>query len=322
MVFFPGGNPWQISEWRELEVPEAQSSMLIELMGSDSSRYPQLGDLIDPQGKIWVRSGLKGTFSDMFNFPTQNMLSSLNPTVAVLQHHSASLVPNFPFDGVLPKGKWKYRIYSQESDQTSQVQVSVHFHSETSRTYSPKLTFEFYFEQGSAWSESDLEYLFDATRRDFEKVGVYLEKHFTQMIKLGVTDEVTVTPDKVTKLLKTKGHLTKNKDPKVVRVYFLSELQGIGQSVNGFSCLPGMISQSHDCLVTLFRKDLIHPQATLAQMGKVLTHEIGHYLGLLHTEGQKDNVMAQGLLNDRVYFSPSQIRILLKNPLLYRANVE
>lgn len=326
-------NSHGISPWITFEIKEDLSAFLLEVFGGTSTKY-QVTDLIGPNGKVYVYSGANAHFQfHGYEQPILHNESSANRSLSVINKYGALLVPNFYSTELLPKGEWKVRLFSFQFDQDDVVKLRVvpsKAHKKERMVY-----IHMGIEKGSYWDqkESFVKEMIASAKNSYAEHNIELSftiNYFENPLEVfdGSEDIVSIIKQK-----KLKKILSGPKPS--VKFLLLGKMKDQNKPINGISCLPGLYTAS-DCFAAMFADAAEAYAVTASQAGKILAHELGHHLGLFHTQDVYSmfintifdpftdtpqevtgmNMMDPGIHNGIPTFSEQQIHTLRKHPLV------
>jgi hypothetical protein len=324
-VYLENGN-W-VSEWMEVEVPSEVKSLHFLLQGSNNSLM-QISDVIDPNGFVWTSSGVeKGKKLTVYHQPILSNALSLNRSEAVVPGAGSLLLPNQLQHTNIPEGIWHVRAYLHKEPEKKSVKLFL----QTKKEISPgAVGVRVWVSENSFWGRNPqrVAKILQEVAKVYQEVGLNFE----------IEDPLIVNaPDKIPMdLPKDLAAIAlKLNDPQKINLYFMPEMELQSKPVNGLACIGGPIGQevAHPCSAAVFAGK--NPEAiTLDQQIKIVLHELGHYLGLHHTQdtgyhGIKvvhdsfedtpkeitgTNLMDPGIHKVNPKFSPMQKQMLLFHP--------
>lgn len=321
-----------ITDWQTFELKKPTPSLLIEVTGNNETTY-QITDLISPNGEVFVNSNINSNKVTGYEFPHASNEKSKNRSLSVINKFSALLVPNFFTKDSMPAGKWKYRVLGSNFFENDSVKINIIVKNTISSTQ--KMDIRLIIEEKSFWSQnpSYLQKMVETVQAVYNKYNIHLR---IKMETLYSDKHNYNAPVDVIQLMEDKN-LTLNTPPSVVKILLLGKMMYQDKPINGLSCLSGLVSQSH-CFAALFADPLIAHTITPEQAGKVLSHELGHHLGLFHTHEKESyfkglfdpfsdtndevlgkNIMDQGIHNEDPQFSAQQVYVLKLHPLVLDA---
>jgi hypothetical protein len=321
-----------LSQWQNLEINEPLEAFLFEVEGLNETLY-QITDLIAPNGQVYVKSNLNDSRPSGYEIPQLRNEISKNRSLSVINKFSALLVPNFYTEEKIPLGTWKYRVLSNAFFEADEVKVKVI----PSRTRADKRTLRvrIIIDQESYWAENEayLRDMFISAQKLYSDIGVNL---VLQVEPLAHSLPVYDPPNDVAlQIVEKYFRDSSNALDGQINFLLLGKMTMQSKPINGISCLSGTYTNSN-CFAAMFADPILAHTITPVQAGKILAHELGHYLGLFHTvdknymfvgvlhdpfsdtssEAQGDNIMDPGIHKSVPVFSRQQISVLKKHPIL------
>lgn len=321
--------PYWVSAWTEFSLPENTASFQINAFGSPET-FLQVTDLIDPKGRIYTQSDSGKTLSAYSQPILRNVLSPQR-TLAVIKGMSSTLVPNNPRWGSPAAGVWKFRTLSHYQPLAKKIHVEIVIKTQE-ELQKNKLKIAIWYAPTGYWSRhpEQIPQIFEAARASLEEAGLALEKVAVASLKESIMEPMVLPTDMV-----AVAGIYNRAD--VLNVYLMPSMQYQNKPVNGLACIGGPINlkNKHACFVSMYaddRADLI----SIASKGKILAHEIGHYLGLFHTrddgyhgirhvyDSLEDtseqvlgtNMMDPGIHDETPHFSWEQKKMVRLSPIL------
>lgn len=310
-----------LSPWLEIEIGNETQSFVIGLE-SENPQYLYVADLIDPNGKVYIKSNHLEPSAQRLPPHLYASLNSPNRITMTTKGLGSALIPNGPESKIVP-GVWKMRLAAQAPVQTISYTVFEALQSQTLKTLQLPLfipaTMPLIDVQGLVLA---LEELFAQHTMAIELQIHRSKPHTTLPLQL---DEWVMQ--------------LQNSSSTQARLHLLENDQlAYQKSIQGFAgCLPvfnTQITQRH-CALAVVINPLNPP--SFEQKLKVLTHEIGHFLGLYHLvddyypfgrlrstlvdhQGQTQlNIMHETseFFGDLI-FSDKQVEVMKRHPLFYQ----
>lgn len=320
-----------VSEWRTVELPAGLASFQIIVQGSADSLV-QVTDLIAPDGTRFVRSTTGD--SDVLNAWSEPVLTNvISPerSEGVMNGTGSLIVPNSPSLPALQAGTWRFRSHSRR--EPARKSVSFSFIGKL-KTEAPRKTIPLHVwvAPGSYWTADDhrVEKLIEQARKVYARYDLHLELKAIDLLDHAIANPLHL-PDDVTAIAMVKNDL------QAINAYLLPKMEFQTKPINGLACLGGPVgfARPHACFVSMYAAEKAD-EVTLEQQGKILVHEIGHYLGLFHTQDQGyyhlgtiydplddtpeeitgANLMDPGIHNADPVFSPKQVEMIRLSPAL------
>ena len=323
------GSYW-VSDWVEVEIPENLASFQIISMVSPNV-HVQITDLIAPDGTVYARSDFKLPMT-IYSQPIIRNVVSLNRTSGVVKGISSVIVPNNPLLPSPPAGVWKFRALNHNKPEILKNSFIVIGKGQEEMNKN-KLEVRVWISPDSYWTEEPdhVDKVLAETRKNLLDVGVEL-----QVLSLKIMTEKQMKPMELPEDMATVALKLNNSD--ALNVYFMPIMKDQSKPVNGLACIAGPLESGlkHPCFVSLYADPAVANSVTVQSQGKILTHEIGHYLGLYHTvdegfylikkafdtmtdtseEITGENMMDPGIHNVEPHFSAQQKSILRLSPIL------
>lgn len=325
-----------LSEWHSIFVPENTRSFLMELHGVGNTTY-QITDLIAPDGTYFVRSHLReNPFQTPLTgreHPYMHNMRSLNRSLSVIDNYSALLVPNFYTEDALPTGQWRYRVFAMKHTPDDKVQLKMIFTS--TKRDQRVLRLRVLIEANSFWDLNPqyLQETLTEAERVYNRHNISFEIQTEKFTPLQLPHGEA--PAAITQVIQDLDLKNSSQDGTILFL-MLSRMTTSNKPINGLACLAGLYSKS-GCFTSMFADALLAPTVTSVQAGKIFAHELGHYLGLFHTQDQDypiigdifdpledtsteilgTNIMDPGIHNEHPEFSPQQIHVLKLHPALH-----
>lgn len=321
--------PYWVSEWTEFKLPDNVISFQINAFGSPEA-FIQVTDLIDPQGKVYTQSD-SGKKLTAYSQPILRNVISPQRTLAVIRGMSSTLVPNNPHLGSPAAGVWKFRTLSHYQPLSKKVSFEIVFKTK-SEWRKNKIQVGLWMSQDSYWSRNkkQMDQIFQAAQESLQEADLDLELIFMK----DLPQKVVVPMDLPADMAALAGVYN---DPEVLNVYLMPEMQYQNKPVNGLACIGGpvRIKHLHACFVSMYADERAD-EVSIQNKGKILAHEIGHYLGLFHTrddgyyglryvydpledtaeEITGTNMMDPGIHDETPHFSAGQKEMLRLSPAL------
>ncbi len=314
-----------ISEWGEITLPSNTRSFQIFAKGSKNSLL-QLSDLVDPTGEVWVSSGATEKKLTPYHQPVLSGALSLNRAEAVVAGFASLLVPNQLKKTALPAGQWRVRVYSHKEPEEKNVAIRV-----ITKQQRPEgiLPVQVWVSTRSPWAKDpEFPKILARVKEMYSAVGISIEFSAPLLVD-GPKRLPMKLPEDMAEMAEALN------SPGKLNVYFMPEMEYQSKEMNGLACIGGPITAefSHPCFAAVFavkgKKEI-----TLNQQAKVVVHEMGHYLGLHHTQdtgyyGIKvvhdqfddtpteitgENLMDPGIHKTNPTFSAHQKEVLLFHP--------
>jgi hypothetical protein len=323
--------PDGLSKWHSFEIQEDTPSFLIEVFGTNDTNY-QVIDLIDPNGITLVNSSLMSNVYTGYELPVLKNITSTNRSHSTINKHSALLVPNFYSSQNVAHGTWKFRIFAKQYFPEDVVEIKIISTRIKSKTR--VLNIQLHIEKNSYWDQNRV--VID------EMIAVAKKIYALHDIELSITQsdfESSISnydvPADIAKLVEEKLEKKFENSTPSLKLLLIGRIKEQSKPINGISCLAGLYSTSN-CFASMFADPLLAQTVTSSQAGKILAHEVGHYLGLFHTvdEGYMyigtifdpledtdkvvtgKNMMDPGIHNEHPTFTQQQIHVLKKHPLV------
>ncbi len=323
-------NNFWLSEWTEFEVPEGLASFQILSSGSNETLI-QVTDLIDPNGQVYVQSGSSPTLNAYSQPVLRNVLSS-NRSEAVVHGMGTLIVPNNPKLPSPTAGKWRMRILNQ-TEPLKKKNSFVIVQKTNADLAKNKLAVRVWISPETYWSADTnrIDKLLAETKNKFFKAGIQLEVLSINLLPKRITKDLKLPQDMETIALQ-------NNSPDSINIYLMPQMEYQNKPINGLACIGGPGARAappHPCFVSMYASTDA-PTVDLSSQAKILTHELGHYLGLFHTvdndypmigkvfdflddtpeEVTGQNIMDPGIHNSSPSFSNQQKAILRLSPAL------
>lgn len=303
------------------------------LLKNSADRLVQICDLIDPTGLAYVTSGVKpGTPLSPYSIPLLKNVMSPNRSEAVTPGTGSLLVPNNPSLPSPRPGKWLVRIMAHRADATDRVSLHWRGKSQQEVATGRVLGVHLWIDPSSVWATRPAEtsaMIQEATRL-FAEIGIKLRVRSTQFLQTPASEALDVPADMI-------PIAQANNRANGINFYLMPTMVQQSKPVNGIACLGGPVGFDvpHGCFASMYaaaNSDLISVQAK----AKIFVHEIGHYLGLFHTQDtgyyrlntvhdpledtpteiDGRNMMDPGIHNESPSFSPMQRRMILLSPAI------
>jgi len=317
----------RLSEWQKFQVNAGSSSFILGLEYESSDKII-LADLVDPQGKAWIRSNIgqpsESRIPPEVDTAFKSLIRSNYSTVGL----GSVLISNSSREKTIEAGTWKYRlgtISKSESLKTIDVQLL----SKVANAKEQVLSLEFDLFYDPAFTKlNELEIILDDVKSVYRKGMIEVQFHLIE--KTFTQNDISNSLDDVVYRLQ----MGRRQNPSISLIPHHGES---GKDFQGFAgCLPGFIPQNSDKHCELAIRYLDHQKLDLKKFSKVVAHEMGHFFGLFHLEDDyypfgklrdpiEDTDMNNEELNvmhktsDRfgdIEFTPGQFDIMRRHPLL------
>jgi|GEM_PF-3271609 hypothetical protein len=321
--------PFWVSAWQEVEIPAGLESLQFLVMGS--ADFPvQITDLIGPDGTSSLHSGSPmNAYSD----PVLRNVVSPERSEGLIAGFGTLIYPNNPALPSPAPGLWRFRSLTRRGPPARvQVDFLILGKALSQNQKRQKLSLTLWIAKDSAWGKNSsvVKTMLSQTQENFSRAGIELHVRAQNFLQETFTPPLH-PPQEIAALAREKN------DSSSLNVYLLPEMEFQSQALNGLACLGGPVDvPGQPCFVALFAKENLN-QLPAVDKAKVLTHEIGHYLGLFHTRDEGyprigtvydamddtaeeitgANVMDPGLFHRRVDFSKEQIQIMQLSPALH-----
>lgn len=322
--------PYWVSEWIEFEVPLNTLSFQINAFSSPET-FIQVTDLLDPHGIAYVKSD-SGAKLNQYSQPILRNVLSPNRTLAVIKGMSSTLVPNNPHLGAPTEGRWKFRTLShfQPIMKSASFEIVMKDQEELAKN---KVDIRIRIAPESYWTKNpgQVDKVLAAAQQSLSSAGVELRILSIDMLSTKPAEPMVLPADMA-------AIASAQNSADAINVYLMPSMQYQNKPVNGLACIGGPIDlrHRHACFVSMYA-DARGDQVSLQNQGKILAHELGHYLGLFHTKDDGyygigtvydklddtpevvtgSNMMDPGLHNEAPHFSPLQKRMLRLSPALH-----
>lgn len=318
-----------VSEWVDFEVPVNTASFQINAFSSPEE-FIQVTDLIAPDGTYYVQSD-SGKKLTQYSQPILRNVLSPNRTLAVIKGMSSTLVPNNPHLGAPPAGVWKMRTLSHYQPLMKTVSFEIVAKSKAELAKN-NVDIRVLVSPGSYWTreKGHVEKVIAKAKESLAEAGLNLRTLSITML-LQKTAEPMDLPSEMVAIADEKNL------PDAINVYMMPSMQYQNKPINGLACIGGAIDlkTKHACFVSMYA-DHRGDEISLENQGKILAHEIGHYLGLFHTKDDgyygigtvydklddtsEDvtgaNMMDPGIHDETPHFSLQQMKMLRLSPAL------
>lgn len=290
-----------VSEWRDLEIPEGLASFQILLKGSPEA-FIQVTDLIGPDGRAYISSNANSDHRlNNYNNPIlSNVLSEVR-NQAVVPGTGSVIIPNDPHSPSPAAGVWRLRTLShyQPLQKTVDLEVIGKYPEDLQKS---RLPLRVWIAPDSYWSrnpEHVRELLAAAKKIYFTEAGFDLDVLSVQTLARKPSVPMTLPQD-------TAAIAANLNQADAINAYLLPTMQFQNKPVNGLACIGGPVGalMKQDCFVSMYASDRAD-EINLDSQAKILVHEIGHYLGLFHTEDT--GYYAIGTVHDRLEDTPEQV---------------
>jgi hypothetical protein len=318
-----------VSEWVEVEIPKGLVSFQVVAFGSPEARV-QVTDLIDPEGEAYVTSGSSPLAKS--DLPMLHNVKSPERSEGVVQGAGTLIYPNNPELPPPHAGKWRLRTLSlngvkEPVEKTVDILVVG-----KDKVEKGSLPVHVWVSPGSYWAKKDghLQGVLTAAGEMLATAGLELKVVAVDLLPEGPKKPMKV-PEEMAVIAR------KTNDAEAVNLYFMPSMEYQSKPVNGLACLGGPIglSRPHSCFASVYAAKGAD-QYSLDQQGKVVAHELCHYLGLFHTKDtgymfigdvfdaledthtdvDGSNLMDPGIPNQRPGLSPLQKKMLLFSPAI------
>jgi hypothetical protein len=322
------GGHW-VSEWVEMEIPKGLVSFQIVAFGSPEARV-QVTDLVGPNGEVYVSSGLEPLTKR--SLPMLHNVKSPERSEGVVQGTGTLIYPDNPELPPPLAGKWRLRTLSlngvkEPVEKTVDILVRG-----KDKAGKGSLPVHVWVSPGSYWAkdEGHLRGVLAAAGEMLAAAGLALK-----VVAVSALPEGPKKPMKVPEEMATIAR--KTNDAEAVNLYFMPGMEYQSKPVNGLACLGGPIglARPHSCFASVYAAEGAD-RYSLDQQGKVVAHELCHYLGLFHTKDtgymfigdvldaledthtdvDGSNLMDPGIPNQRPSLSPLQKKLLLFSPAI------
>lgn len=321
------GTHW-VSDWVEVNIPKGLVSFQILVIGSPETLV-QVTDLIDPEGKEYLSStsNPEKKIGDRDQPILRNVVNP-NRSEAVSQGTGTLLVPNNPTLGTPKEGIWRLRTLSRF--EPKRKNVSIYFFGKTKEPKN-KIKARVWVAQNAWNNEFDLNDMLASAKKIYAEYGINLEFLSVEKITQSYFEPMDL-PTQISQLAALKNN------PDAINIYLMPEMKFQNKPVNGLACLgaPANINIKHSCFVSMYEALKGADKISVEEKGRILVHEIGHYLGLFHTRDESyygikymtdpfndtpetvtgTNMMDPGTHDKSPVFSPMQVKMMLTNPLL------
>lgn len=290
--------PYWVSEWVTFEIPPDAASFQINAFGSPEE-FIQVTDLVSPDGAYYVQSD-SGKSLTAYSQPILRNVLSPNRTLAVIKGMSSALVPNNPQLGTPPSGFWKMRTLShyQPLQKTVSFEIVVKSQAELAKNIIP---IRVLISPQSYWTskKGHVEKVIAIAKESLAEAGLNLKTISLTMLAQKTAEPMDLPSDMVA----IAGAMNKSD---AINVYMMPSMQYQNKPVNGLACIGGALNlkTKQACFVSMYA-DHRGDDISLENQGKILAHEIGHYLGLFHTKD--DGYFGIGVVYDRLDDTPEAI---------------
>lgn len=322
--------PYWVSEWTEFQIPTQAASFQINAFGSPET-FLQVTDLIAPDGTVYTESNA-GKKLTAYSQPVLKNVISLQRTLAVIKGMSSTLVPNNPQLGTPPAGTWKFRTLSHYQPLSKRVSFEIITKSKTELAKN-KVDLRIWISPDSYWTKNpgQVEQVFQAAKASLAEADLELRALSLELLPNKTKEPMDLPTDMVSIAA------VQNKSD-AINVYMMPSMEYQNKPVNGLACIGGPVKlkTKHPCFVSMYA-DGRGDEISLQNQGKILAHEIGHYLGLFHTkddgyygigtvydrledtaeEVTGSNMMDPGIHNETPHFSFQQKAMLRLSPALH-----
>ncbi|PIP96340.1 MAG: hypothetical protein COW00_16300 [Bdellovibrio sp. CG12_big_fil_rev_8_21_14_0_65_39_13] len=318
----------RLSDWKEVSLSKDVASFILNIEYQGSEKVI-IADLIDPQGKSWIKSNIGAPSESRVPIEVDSAFRSLIRSNYSSAGLGAVLVSNSTRENHIETGLWKYRLGTTSKSNEMKI-VDVHVLSKASHSNEKVLSMNFDLFYDPIFTKrhqlaSILEDVKAVYRKGLINVSFNLiEKTFSQK---AITESLDTVVDQL--------QMGRRANPSI------SLIAHHGESVKDFQgfagCLPGFIPQKIDkhCALAIRYHD--KEQVDLKKFSKVVAHEMGHFFGLFHLEDDyypfgklrdpiDDTDMSNEELNvmhktsDRfgdIEFTPGQFEVMRRHPLLH-----
>lgn len=289
-----------VSEWRTVEIPAGLASFQIVVTGSADS-IVQITDLVAPDGTRFVRSiNGENEVLNPYSQPVLLNVASSERSEGVMPGTGTLIVPNNPELGAPAPGLWRFRSHSRK--EPSLKTVSFTFIGKNREDLAKNiLPLRVFVAKDSYWTGGDrrVEKLLAKTKEIYATYGIELSVTAVTLLENPILTPLALPAD-VTALAMA------NNDSRAINAYLLPKMEYQNKPINGLACLGGPIglAEAHGCSVSMYAAEKAD-DVTLDQQGKILVHEIGHYLGLFHT--RDDGYFHIGTVFDKLDDTPQEI---------------
>lgn len=318
-----------VSEWVEFEVPPNTASFQINAFGSPET-FVQVTDLVDPDGIFYVKSDGNAKLS-VYSQPILRNIISPNQTHAVIRGMSSTLVPNNPELGSPPAGIWKFRTLSHYQPLLKVLSFEIVLKPKSALVKN-KIDIRVLVSPQSYWTQraGHIEQVLQVAKESLTEAGLELRTLSIQMLK-------EKTPEPMALPIAMTAIAAENNFSDAINVYLMPSMEYQNKPVNGLACIGGpmYLKKKHACFVSMYA-DTRADQIGVEQQGRILAHEIGHYLGLFHTRDDGyhgigtvydkltdtsevitgANMMDPGIHDETPHFSDQQKSMLRLSPAL------
>ncbi|KYG64647.1 hypothetical protein AZI86_10550 [Bdellovibrio bacteriovorus] len=322
------GSYW-VSEWVDFEIPANTASFQINAFSSPEE-FIQVTDLIAPDGTYFVQSD-SGKKLTPYSQPILRNVLSLNRTLAVIKGMSSTLVPNNPILGAPRAGLWKMRTLTHYQPLMKSVSFEIVVKSQEELAKN-NVDIRVLISPDSYWTreKGHVEKVIARAKESLAEAGLNLRTLSITMLAQK-TPEPMDLPSEMVAIAESKNQSD------AVNVYMMPSMQYQNKPINGLACIGGAIDLKtrHACFVSMYA-DQRGDEISLENQGKILAHEIGHYLGLFHTKDDGyygigavydklddtseiitgANMMDPGIHDETPHFSKQQKQMLRLSPAL------
>jgi hypothetical protein len=321
--------PFWVSAWTEFQIPADTASFQINIFGSPET-FVQVTDLVAPDGSYFVRSDVNGRLNQ-YSQPVLKNVISPNRSEAVLKGMSSLLVPNNPALGHPAAGTWKFRTLSHYQPLLKQVSFEIVTKAKTEISKN-KVDSRVWISPDSYWTKNpgQVEKVIEAAKQSLAEADLDLRALAVQFLPTKTKEPMELPAD-----MAAIAAVRNSND--AINVYMMPSMEYQNKPINGLACIGGPVDilTSHPCFVSMYASQK-GDEITLQNQGKILAHEIGHYLGLFHTQDDYyrigkvydplddtpqevtgSNMMDPGIHNETPHFSPLQKAMLHLSPALH-----
>lgn len=272
--------PYFLTEWVNVAIPEGLESFQILSFGPHDASI-QVTDLVDPYGIPYVRS--RPSYQQRLNaysFPMLENIQSPNRADAILNGMGSLIVPNNPGLGAPAAGLWRFRAIVHKTPTTKSASFLLVGKPQGSKANGIEIRAR--IQAGSYWAENkeSMNRVLEAAQRMLGSAGLEIRLLSSEEIDFHIRAPIHV-PDDMEKIALEKN----SRD--AINVYFMGEMASYNKPINGFSCIGGPIdvpaTYNQPCFAALFANKHAG-DIEVEEQGKILAHELGHYLGLFHTK--------------------------------------